>query len=78
MAGVNRRMRESSSRKIVAISVLVRRFSRSLLARPRASLASWISSFDVSNSSLADCSSSFMERSSSFEDFISSFAASRS
>ena len=89
-AGVNQRMRRSTSTAIIGTFALPSRLVMSSLSRDHcrfrlmscsltvtsSSLIDWSSSFAVSNSSLVLRSSSLLERASSLADFSSSFTAS--
>ena len=69
---VKRRMRSSSSRKSVAMSVLLSRFFMSLLARDSSSTLACSSALTVCSSSFIDCISSLEVVSSSLVDWSSS------
>ena len=73
-AGVKRLMFRSASRKIVAVSVLLSRFCRSLWASARSSTFALSSVLTVASSSLSDCISSRPVSSSSLPLWSSSLA----
>ena len=73
-AGVKRLMFRSASRKIVAVSVLLSRFCRSLWASARSSTFALSSALTVASSSLSDCISSRPVSSSSLPLWSSSLA----